>query len=38
VFDWAEDIVGFEEAGEDEEAKHDAGGPGEYPERQRGGE
>ena len=38
VFDWAEDVVGFEEAGENEESQHDAGSPGEYPERERRGE
>jgi hypothetical protein len=36
VFDGAEDVVGFEEASKDKEGNHDAGGPGEYPERERG--
>ena len=38
MFDWAEDVVGFEEPGEEEEDKHDSGGPGEDLERERGGE
>ncbi len=35
---WGEDVVGFEEAGEDEEGEHDAGGPGEHSQRERGGD
>jgi hypothetical protein len=38
VFDWAEDVVGFEEAGEEEEREHDAGGPGEHLEGECGGQ
>ena len=33
----SEDVVGFEEAGENEEGEHDAGGPGEDLERERCG-
>jgi hypothetical protein len=38
VFDWAEDVVGFEKPGEQEQDDHDAGGPGEDLEGERGGE
>ena len=38
VLDWAEDVMGFEEPGEEEENGHGAGGPGEDEQRQGLGE
>ena len=35
---WAEDVVGFEEPGREEEGGHDAGGPIEDQEREGGGQ